>query len=244
MVKVVILCGGKGTRLAEETRITPKPLVTIGGIPMVSHIINQYLKYGYSEFILATGYKSENFSKYFSKKNSAKLLNDFSGQVPIITIFNTGLDTLTGGRVLRLKELLANESEFMLTYGDGIANINISDLVNFHKAHKKLATVTAVHPPARFGVIRVDDHDRVEYFQEKNQTDSGWINGGFFIFKKEIFNYLINDETVLEDIPLRNLTLNGELMAFKHRAFWQCMDTLRDREFLEELWSAGGAPWK
>ena len=243
-MKVVILCGGKGTRLAEETRITPKPLVSIGGIPIVSHIINRFLKYGYSEFILATGYKSENFSEYFSRDNSARLLNDFYGHIPSITIFNTGLDTLTGGRVLRLQNLLANESEFMLTYGDGLASIDLSDLVNFHKAHAKLATVTAVRPPARFGVIRIDNHGRVEYFQEKNQTDSGWINGGFFIFNKGIFNYLTNDQTVLEDTPLRDLTLKGELMAFKHEDFWQCMDTLRDREFLEELWNSGEAPWK
>jgi len=243
-VKVVILCGGKGTRLAEETRITPKPLVKIGGIPIVSHIINQFLKFGHSEFILATGYKTENFSEYFSTANSARLLSDFRGQVPSITIYDTGLETLTGGRILRLRELLVSEDDFMLTYGDGLANIDISSLENFHRAHTSLATVTAVRPPARFGVIKIDDESKVDYFQEKNQTDSGWINGGFFVFNRKIFNYLVDDQTVLEDTPLRKMTSEGELMAFKHSDFWQCMDTLRDREFLEELWNSGEAPWK
>ena len=243
-MKVVILCGGKGTRLAEETRVTPKPLVGVGGIPIVSHIINQFMKYEYSEFVLATGYKSENFSQYFSQENSAKLINDFCGRKPSITVFDTGLDTLTGGRVLRLQELLVDEHEFMLTYGDGLANIDISQLVNFHKTHTKIATVTAVRPPARFGVIKMTDCGKVEYFQEKNQTDSGWINGGFFVFNREIFKYLIDDQTVLEDITLRKLTAEGELMAFQHKDFWQCMDTLRDREHLEELWNSGEAPWR
>lgn len=243
-MRVVILCGGKGTRLAEETRVTPKPMVKIGGTPIVCHIINHFLKFGFSDFILATGYKNEFFTEYFSNKKSSRLLSDFQGKVPNILLCDTGLETLTGGRLLRLKEQLSIEEDFFLTYGDGLANVNISDLVNFHKLHSKLATVTAVRPPARFGVIKIDESSKVEYFQEKNQTDTGWINGGFFIFNRGIFDYLENDQTVLEDLPLRKLTAEGELMAFKHQEFWQCMDTLRDHEYLEELWNSGAAPWK
>lgn len=243
-MKIVILCGGKGTRLAEETRVIPKPMVSIGGIPIVCHIINHFLKFGYTDFVLATGYLSEKFSSYFSEENSKKLRTDFNGSIPNITLYDTGLDTLTGGRILRLKELLSNEGEFILTYGDGLADVDVSSLERFHKSHSKLATVTAVRPPARFGVIKISDFGLVDYFQEKNQTDTGWINGGFFVFNQKIFEYLENDQTVLEDVPLRKLTSEGELMAFKHNNFWQCMDTLRDREFLEELWNSGAAPWK
>ena len=243
-MKVVILCGGKGTRLAEETRVTPKPMVSIGGIPIVCHIINHFLKFGYTDFVLATGYLSGRFSSYFSEENSLKRRTDFNGLNPNITLYDTGIDTLTGGRILRLKELLSNEDEFMLTYGDGLTDLNVSSLERFHRTHSKLATVTAVRPPARFGVMKISDLGLVEYFQEKNQTDTGWINGGFFIFNQKIFQYLENDQTVLEDVPLRKLTSEGELMAFRHNKFWQCMDTLRDREFLEELWNSGAAPWK
>jgi glucose-1-phosphate cytidylyltransferase len=243
-MRVVLLCGGKGTRLSEETRVTPKPLVEIGGIPIVSHIINQFLDFGFSDFILATGYKSENFEEYFSSENSTRLARDFNGRNPFISIENTGLETLTGGRVLRLKELLSKEDKFMLTYGDGVSNVDLLKLQDFHNTHGRIASVTAVRPPARFGVIRIDDQSRVEYFQEKNQTEAGWINGGFFVLNKDIFNYLIDDQTILEDYPLRTLTSVGQLMAYKHQNFWQCMDTLRDREYLEELWKTGKAPWK
>lgn len=243
-MRVVLLCGGKGTRLSEETRVTPKPLVEIGGIPIVSHIINQFLDFGFSDFILATGYKSENFEEYFSSENSTRLARDFNGRNPYISIENTGLETLTGGRVLRLKELLSKEDKFMLTYGDGVSNVDLLKLQDFHNTHGRIASVTAVRPPARFGVIRIDDQSRVEYFQEKNQTEAGWINGGFFVLNKDIFNYLIDDQTILEDYPLRTLTSVGQLMAYKHQNFWQCMDTLRDREYLEELWKTGKAPWK
>lgn len=243
VVKVVILCGGKGTRLAEETLVTPKPLVEIGGIPIVSHIINHFLKYGYSDFILATGYKSENFDNYLSDSNSNNRLSHFRGGTPRLSICNTGLETLTGGRLLRLRNELSSEENFMLTYGDGLANIDVSRLENFHRSHAKIASVTAVRPPARFGVIKIDNQSKVKYFQEKNQTDSGWINGGFFTFSHKIFDYLADDQTILEDTPLRKLTSEGELMAYRHEGFWQCMDTLRDREYLEELWDSGSAPW-
>ena len=243
-MRVVILCGGKGTRLSGETLVTPKPLVEIGGIPIVSHIINHFLDFGLTEFLLATGYKSENFDEYFSAKNSKKRFLDFRGRMPRVAIQDTGLETLTGGRILRMKNLLRNEKNFVLTYGDGVSNVNILNLIEFHNNHGRIATVTAVRPPARFGVIRIDENNKVEYFQEKNQTDSGWINGGFFILNKIIFDYLVDDQTVFEDYTLRKLTSEEQLMAFKHQEFWQCMDTLRDKEFLEELWRSGEAPWK
>jgi glucose-1-phosphate cytidylyltransferase len=242
-MKVVLLCGGKGTRLSEETRSTPKPLVEIGGIPIVSHIINHFLDFDKRDFILATGYKSEAFSQYFGDENLEKRYKDFRGRTPNVTIQPTGLETLTGGRVLRLRDQLKDEDNFLLTYGDGLSNVNINELVSFHSHHRKVASITAVRPPARFGVIKIDQEQRVEYFQEKNQTDAGWINGGFFVLKNKIFDYLSDDQTVLEDYPLRRLTSERELMAFKHSDFWQCMDTLRDKEFLEELWQSGMAPW-
>ncbi len=243
-MRVVILCGGKGTRLSEETLITPKPLVEIGGIPIVSHIINHFLDFGVTDFLLATGYKSECFDEYFSEKNSKKRFLDFRSRSPRVVIQDTGLHTLTGGRILRLKNLLMNDEDFVLTYGDGVSNVNISSLIEFHQQHGRIATVTAVRPPARFGVIRIDMQNKVDYFQEKNQTDSGWINGGFFILNHKIFDYLVDDQTVFEDYTLRKLTSEDQLMAFKHQDFWQCMDTLRDKEFLEELWDSGEAPWK
>ncbi len=241
-MKAVILCGGRGTRLAEETKVTPKPLVEVGGIPIVIHIINHYLNHGISEFILATGYLADQFTAYFSDSNKSRLSAELFGRTATVTVVNTGEETLTGGRLLRLKPLLTDEN-FLLTYGDGLTNSNIKESLEFHMNHKKKATITAVRPPARFGVIQMDEKSAVNYFQEKNQTDAGWINGGFFVFNKSIFDYLEDDKTVLEEKPLRGLTKESELMAFKHHGFWQCMDTIRDREYLEELWANGKAPW-
>ena len=231
-MKVAILCGGKGTRLSEETRIRPKPLVEVGGEPILHHIMQSYKKFEFEDFCLATGYLGEQIQDLVNKNY----------QEENITVINTGENTLTGGRLLRLKNLLAKESVFMLTYGDGVCDVNIRELVEFHMAHGRIATVTAVRPPARFGVMKLDG-DKVEYFQEKSQTDSGWINGGYFVFSSEIFNYLLDDSTVLEESPLQQLTLEGQLMAYKHEGFWQCMDTLRDKEFLDELCSQGKTPW-
>ena len=241
-MKAVILCGGRGTRLSEETKVTPKPLVTIGDKPIVSHIINLYQNHGISDFILAVGYLGEQFAEYFSANFVEDLQGNHKRKAPNIRIVDTGLDTLTGGRLLRLREELEGEN-FFLTYGDGLSNVDITKTLEFHKSHGKIATITAVRPPARFGVIRISDSNKVEYFQEKNQIDTGWINGGFLIFKSEIFQLIENDNTVLEDMPLRELTLSGNLMAYKHEGFWQCMDTIRDREFLEELWESGCPPW-
>ena len=231
-MRVAILCGGKGTRLSEETKIRPKPLVAIGGIPILQHILETYVKFGFHEFILASGYLGEQIGDFVEQ---GTLKNN-------ISVIDTGKNTLTGGRLLRLKNQLAKETVFMLTYGDGVCDVNIKELVNFHKNHGKIATVTAVRPPARFGVMKLDG-DKVDYFHEKSQTDTGWINGGYFVFNSEIFNYLTDDNTVLEEFPLQKLTSEGQLMAFKHDGFWQCMDTLRDKEFLDELCEQGNTPW-
>lgn len=231
-MKVVILCGGKGTRLSEETKTRPKPLVDIGGKPILRHIIESYVKYGFRDFKLATGYLSEQVENFVGD-------NNLPGEV---TVINTGQDTLTGGRLLRLKSHLVKEEMFMLTYGDGLCNVDLRKLVNFHLHHGKIATVTAVRPPARFGVIKLNEN-KVEYFHEKSQTDTGWINGGYFVFNSAIFNYLRDDNSILEQQPLQKLTSEGELMAFKHEGFWQCMDTLRDKNYLDELCQQGNTPW-
>jgi len=232
-MKVVILCGGKGTRLAEETNLNPKPMVKIGDKPIIWHILNFFSHYGYKDFILATGYKSEIIENFFSTNN------DFQN---VKTIF-TGKETMTGGRLLRLKSDLSDEEEFFMTYGDGVTNLNLDNLLNFHKSHKKIATVTAVHPPVRFGEIEIE-RNKVTSFAEKRQAKASWISGGFFILKRQIFNYIKNDETVFEEYPLEKITSEGELMAYKHEGFWQCMDTLREKKLLEDLWNKNKAPWK
>ena len=231
-MKVVILCGGKGTRLLEETKTRPKPLVDIGGKPILTHIMQSYVKHGFNDFKLATGYLSEQIENYVNESN-------FPGKVAVI---NTGQETLTGGRLLRLKSHLVKEKNFMLTYGDGVCNVDLKKLIKFHEHHGKIATVTAVRPPARFGVMKLTEN-KVEYFHEKSQTDTGWINGGYFVFNSEIFNYLKDDTSILEQQPLQKLTSEGELMAFKHEGFWQCMDTLRDKNYLDELCQQGNTPW-
>lgn len=231
-MKVVILCGGKGTRLLEETKTRPKPLVDIGGKPILTHIMQSYVKHGFNDFKLATGYLSEQIENYVNESN-------LPGKVAVI---NTGQETLTGGRLLRLKNDLVKEKNFMLTYGDGVCNVDLKKLIKFHEHHGKIATVTAVRPPARFGVMKLTEN-KVEYFHEKSQTDTGWINGGYFVFNSEIFNYLKDDTSILEQQPLQKLTSEGELMAFKHEGFWQCMDTLRDKNYLDELCQQGNTPW-
>jgi glucose-1-phosphate cytidylyltransferase len=255
-MKTIILCGGLGTRLSEETQLRPKPMVTIGGSPILLHIMNLFAAHGFKDFVLPAGYKSEDIKHFFL--NYAALSSDFevnlsSGKVNYIsqpnldwnvTVMDTGLNTLTGGRLLRLKRLLKDESTFMLTYGDGLSNVNIKKLLAYHKAHGKIATVTSVRPPARFGTMHFDNDGKILEFREKVQTDEGWINGGFFVFNSGVFNYLKDgDQTVLEGNPLESLARDGQLMGFKHDGFWQCMDTIRDRQHLETLWSKGDAPW-
>lgn len=253
-MKVVILCGGKGTRLSEETQTRPKPLVHVGEYPMLWHIMSMYSAYGYNDFVLALGHKGEMIKEYFL--NFYALNNNFSinlknREIKYLTenhnnwnvsLIDTGENTLTGGRLLRLKEHLKNDEEFMLTYGDGVSNVNIKKLIEFHHSHKKLATVTSVRAPARFGNLILDG-DKVSQFSEKTQVDNAWINGGFFVLNKMIFDYLENDETILEKKPLENLTKDQQLMSFRHDGFWQCMDTLRDKEYLTQLWQSNQRPW-
>lgn len=253
-MKVVILSGGLGSRLQEETTIRPKPMVEIGGKPILWHILNIYASHGFNEFVLALGYKGEVIKDYFL--NFYALNNDLTvdlshgkrqihrGRQPNwrLDLVDTGLMTNTGGRIGRLKQWIGNET-FMVTYGDGLADIPISDLVAFHKSHGKIATLSAVRPPARFGALRIEDGHVVK-FAEKPQTGEGWINGGFFVLEPEIFDCLGGDETIFERAPLEQLVAKGQLMPYQHHGFFQPMDTIRDRNILEELWASGEAPWK
>ncbi len=253
-MKVVILAGGYGTRLSEETVITPKPMVEVGSRPLLWHIMNIYAYYGFTDFVVALGYKGEviknYFLNYYHYQNDLKIdlktgavqvtpstLNDWT-----VHLVDTGLETQTGGRVARLRHLLSGET-FMLTYGDGVSNVDITRLLAFHQSHGKIATVTAVRPVARFGEIILDSA-RVMSFKEKPQIGEGLINGGFFVFEPRIFDHLGGDETVLEGAPLETLAREGQLMAYQHDGFWQCMDTMRDKQLLEKLWATGKAPWK
>jgi glucose-1-phosphate cytidylyltransferase len=255
-MKTVILCGGLGTRLSEETVLRPKPMVHVGSRPILWHIMNIYGAQGFKEFVLALGYKSEMIKEYFL--NYSALNSDFTVDLATgkvmqenrlcrrdwkVRLVDTGEGTLTGGRVKRLEKLLRPEGTFMLTYGDGVSNVNIQKLLEFHRSHGKLVTVTAVRPNARFGGMQFDG-DRVSHFKEKPQSGEGWINGGFFVIEPAFFDYLENDQTVLETSPMERLVADGELMAYRHDGFWQCMDTIRDRQLLEDLWSKGQAPWK
>jgi glucose-1-phosphate cytidylyltransferase len=253
-MKVVILAGGLGTRLAEETHSKPKPIVAIGQQPILWHIMKVYSAYGYKEFIIATGYKSEVIKDFFI--NYHLLRNNLTvhladGRVDVhdgqqedwtVHVVDTGLNTGTGGRIKRLKPWLDDEP-FLMTYGDGIASINIKDLVHFHHQHGKLATVTAVRPPARFGGLSFEG-DLVSNFIEKPQIGEGWINGGFFVLNPGVLDYIDGDDTIFERAPLEHLADQRELAAFRHREFWQCMDTRRDLEYLEGLWNQGDPPWK
>ena len=231
-MKTVILCGGYGTRLSEETTIKPKPMVKIGNKPILEHIMSIYEYYGYNQFILALGYKSEYIKKYYKNKSKKN-----------INLIYTGKDTKTGGRLLRLKNYLKNEKTFMLTYGDGISNINIKQAIKFHKDHGKIATITAVRPPLSFGELKIS-RNKVKSFKEKPQVGQGWVNGGFFIFNNEVLNFIKDDQTMLEREPLEKLTKAGQLMAFEHKGFWKCMDTMRDKILLNKLWNKGNALWK
>jgi len=254
-MKTVILAGGLGTRLAEETQIRPKPMVEIGGKPMLWHLMNIYAAHGFAEFIVALGYKGECIKDYFL--NFYALNNDLTvdlchGETIVhqkkqpgwrVHLVDTGLDTDTGGRIKRLRDWIGNET-FLLTYGDGVANINICQLVDFHRSHGKLATVSAVRPPARFGGLRLNGGGEIVEFIEKPQTGEGWINGGFFVLEPGVLDYVAGDHTVWERDPLEHLARNGELMAFYHHGFWQPMDTVREKMLLEKLWTSGAAPWR
>ncbi len=233
-MKVLILCGGLGTRLAEETALKPKPMVKIGQKPILWHLIKYFKFYGLNDFILATGYKSNIIKNYF-KKNIIKNCN--------VKVCFTGKDTLTGGRLLRLKKIIG-DNDFIATYGDGVSNVNIRKLIKFHKKHNGIVTLTAVRPPVRFGEIKISGKSRVLSFKEKPQATQNWINGGFFIMRKDVFKYIKDDKTILEKKPFEKLVKNKKLYAYKHYKFWQCMDTLREKKYLNKIWLNGNAPWK
>ena len=254
-MKAVILAGGLGTRLSEETILRPKPMVEIGGKPILWHIMNIYSVYGITEFLIALGYKGEFIKEYFL--NFYAINNDISidlatgvttihdGNQPKwrIHLVDTGLQTQTGGRLKRLHKWLTGDEAFMFTYGDGVADINITSLLEFHRSHGKIATVTTVRPPARFGRIGYEG-DLVSDFHEKPRTGEGWINGGFFVLNAKVFDYIQGDETVWEQDAVERLARDSQMMGYRHYGFWSCMDTLKEKNYLEELWSSGKAPWK
>lgn len=254
-MKVVILAGGVGTRLSEETEIKPKPMVEIGGMPILWHIMKIYSSQGYNEFIICLGYKGflikEYFANYFLHLSDVTIelstgkitVHDCKSEKIKMTLIDTGINTQTGGRIKRVMKYIGNET-FMLTYGDGLADINIKNLLKLHKENKKLATVTAVRPPGRFGSIILGNNSEVLKFEEKPLGDRSWINGGFFVLESEVFNYINDDNTYWEREPMVNLASEGQLSAYKHEGFWKPMDTLRDKTELENLWNSGKAPWK
>lgn len=253
-MKVVILAGGFGTRLAEETEIRPKPMVEIGGRPILWHIMKGYAAHGFNEFALCLGYKADMVKRYFL--DYARINSDFTVQLATgdvlrqqvcrddwtVHLMDTGLNTMTGGRVKRVRHHVGQDT-FLMTYGDGVCDVDIRKLYEFHKKHGKLATVTAVRPPARFGGMLFEGK-RVKKFTEKPQAGEGWINGGFFVLEPAVLEYIGGDETYWEREPLERLAAEGQLMAYQHEGFWQCMDTVRDLKLLESLWAGGKAPWK
>jgi glucose-1-phosphate cytidylyltransferase len=253
-MKVGILAGGYGSRLAEETEIRPKPMVEIGGTPILQHIMGHYAAAGFKEFVVALGYKGEFIKRYFADycNLSGNLSVDLAdGKVESsgqrakdwrIDLIETGMNTLTAGRIKRLRPYLGDNT-FMLTWGDGVSDVDLHALLDFHKSHGKLATITAVRPPARYGALCIED-DRITEFTEKPQIGEGWINGAFFVLEPGIFDYIEGDQVMWEQAPLEHLAADGHLMAYRHHGFWQCMDTLREKQILEDLWATGDAPWK
>ncbi len=254
-MKVVILAGGFGTRLSEETDIKPKPIVEIGGYPIIWHIMKIYSTYGYNDFLVCLGYKGylikEYFANYFlhmsdvtfNLKTGEMILQSSNSEDWQVTLVDTGLDTMTGGRIKRIKNYIGN-STFLLTYGDGVSDVDIKSLVKYHKKNHKYATLIAVRPPGKFGSLILGNSSRIRKFVEKPAGDGSWINGGFFVLEPAIFDYIEGDNTFWEREPLEELSKDGELIAYKHFGFWRCMDTLRDKGELEELWKSGNPPWK
>jgi len=254
-MKVVILAGGFGTRLSEETELKPKPMVEIGGYPMLWHIMKLYSSFGLNEFIILLGYKGylikEYFSNYFLHQSDITI--DISNNTLDIhtkradpwkiTLLETGLNTMTGGRINYIKDYIDNDT-FLLTYGDGLSNVKIDQTIDFHKDNKRLITMTAVMPEGRYGALKINDQSLITDFEEKPAGDGSWINGGFFVCEPEVLEYIDNDETIFEQEPLNQLAKNKQLVAWKHEGFWQCMDTMRDKHRLMELWESGEAPWK
>jgi glucose-1-phosphate cytidylyltransferase len=255
-MKVVLLAGGFGTRLSEETDIKPKPMVEIGGKPILWHIMKTYSHYGYNEFVILLGYKGYYIKEYFTnyflhqsditidiKNNGLEILNN-SSEPWKVTLLETGLNSMTGGRIKRAQKFIG-ENPFLLTYGDGVSNVNIEELVAFHKNHGKALTMTSCQPEGRFGALNIDPNNQVTNFAEKPKGDGNWINAGFFVCEPKVFDYIVDgDKTVFEQNPLQNLAIDGEIMTFKHKGFWKPMDSLKDKNDLNKLWDKEKAPWK
>lgn len=255
-MKVVILAGGFGTRISEESYLRPKPMIEIGGRPILWHIMKCYSYYGYNEFIICLGYKGNMIKEFFMdyylytsdvtfdfSNNNKMIINNNESEPWKVTLVDTGLNTATGGRIKRVEKYIGNET-FMLTYGDGVSDININNLVKYHKEHKKIVTISAIQPIGRFGVLDIGENDIINRFTEKSKEDTGWINGGFMVVEPEVFKYLEDDNTVFELEPLIKLSKQNQLVAYKHYGFWQCMDTQRDKQLLEKIWASNKVPWK
>jgi len=254
-MKVVILAGGQGTRIAEESNNKPKPLIEIGSKPIIWHIMKTYSHYGLNDFIICCGYKGylikEYFANYYIRNSDVTIdlnsndlkINKINSEPWKISLIDTGDNTMTGGRILRIKDLIKEEN-FCLTYGDGVSDINIKKLLDFHKKNNKIATITVAKPKGRYGIINLSNKDLVESFNEKPDGDGSWVNGGFFVFNKKIFNFLKNDSDILERGPIQKISKKKQLVAFRHTGFWKAMDTLNDKNYLEELWSKNKCPWK
>jgi glucose-1-phosphate cytidylyltransferase len=255
-MKAVILAGGLGTRLSEETVSKPKPLVEIGGYPIIWHLMKSFYHQSVTEFIICCGYKGymlKNFFKDYAVMNADLKINGEDNSYQIVNnntedwkvhLVDTGSSTMTGGRLLRLKELLSNEKEFFFTYGDGLSDVNLKELYSFHKNHGKYATITASYPQARFGALDIQENNIVRSFKEKPQGDGAYINAGFFVLKNEVMDYIDDDKTIWEKEPLESLAKDQQLYSYKHNSFWYPMDTIRDRQYLEDLWNSSNAPWK
>lgn len=254
-MKILILAGGYGTRISEESQFYPKPMIEIGGMPILWHIMKSYSYYGFNDFVICAGYKQHVIKEWFADYalHTSDITFDFAnnGQMQVhkqhaepwkVTIVDTGLDTMTGGRVKAVQEYIGDES-FMLTYGDGVCDVNIQQLLEFHKSHGKLATITAVEPGGRFGVLDIEKSGAIQTFGEKRKEDGGWINGGYMVLEPLVLDYIDGPECVFEEHPLEILAKQGELMAYKHSGFWQCMDTLREKKLLDQLAQSGDGPW-
>lgn len=254
-MKVVILAGGKGTRISEESRVRPKPMVEIGGKPILWHIMKTYSHYGFHDFIICCGYKGEVIKEYFLHYNAYQsdcmfqlkneCTNVYKSEIEPwkVTLANTGLETKTAGRILKIKEYIEDE-EFLLTYGDGVSDVNIKDTIEFHHKMGKIATITSTQPPGRFGALKLDSDNHVRGFKEKAREDQAWVNTGFMVFNRKIFDYLGDGSEMLEQTPFEQLARDGEMTAYKHNGFWSPMDTIHDKEYLEKLWRENQAPWK
>ena len=255
-MKVVILAGSFGTRISEESHLIPKPMIEIGEKPILWHIMKYYSSFGHNEFIICCGYKQYVIKEFFADYylHMSDVTFDFTSENKMVvhnnntepwkvTLVDTGLNTMTGGRIKRVKDYIGDEA-FMLTYGDGVSDVDINELVKFHKSHGKIATMTAIQPGGKFGMLDIDESESIENFKEKSKEDGGWINGGFMVLEPKIIDYIEGDATTFEREPLETVAKEGQLKAYKHHGFWQCMDTLRDKELLEKLWSEDKASWK